>query len=778
VTFDCYHTARYNTQPKLIRHIGSEQLPNIDAETLRQLCDSLKANADSLKQRGAKGELLVIEDLFNDVQRLPDGLKILHLDTNTLAVRDDEPEKGISPGLSFLWTLDRIEKFGSAERLKKSLSEFSEKQIGRIVIENSIFEFAPNENSTAEIVHSLAPGVDALLRYSLNAVNKSQDLNDALSRMLLDEVERVHGSFGLSDLARFLGRTTKLRFGLSHLAHIQESAIITVSRQSSPAASLTALCMFLGLPRDTFSTESDGERDLFPALRLPPTIEAELILNAGKWGKPLAGAVPGNLKKRILILPITRPLGPMLDRHEHATNVFAAPDLLFTFSDELSRPLLDRLCACVDTFSRHRFGARRFKLLSQLQQYQPFDGSETSLRIGLNAGVLDASNINAKLQPLLNEILYTTSAHSVSVRLYNPKTKALVVEAVADSLDIKSADKGPPIPIGQRGRTSVAAFMFLNGTPDFPFAYLKRIVQPIRREVHGHIIEKHRTFIPKEYRDRGLRTVLITRSQTRSELCFILIKGRLPFGTLNLEAPYPSAFDSDITYLSLVKSGIERLYDSIDQNIDGRWLIANAARSDGVHELWQYQEGTTLFSEEQNKILSRIFPSRSELDLNKWEKLDSLKSRIVKWVREQWTDERLQTSVLNLTNFYHLDDCLVSANFLEAAFVILRSIIQNAVKHGEPDDDRLMVDDRPWFGVRTTPCLRIQYRSAKSAPQEVIVSLGLAPIQQIPGHRIAYGMYNVGLLTRLLGGSLYVYESDADLPLTVEIHLPIPERKS
>ena len=126
--------------------------------------------------------------------------------------------------------------------------------------------------------------------------------------------------------------------------------------------------------------------------------------------------------------------------------------------------------------------------------------------------------------------------------------------------------------------------------------------------------------------------------------------------------------------------------------------IAKAARSYSVHELWQYQEGKSFFTEEQNNVLSRIFPIRSDLDLNKWEKLDSLRSRIIEWVPKRFTDERLQASALNFTNFYHLDDCSVSANFLEAAFVILRSIIQNAVQHGEPDEDRLMVEtDAPYL---------------------------------------------------------------------------------
>jgi hypothetical protein len=678
--------------------------------------------------------------------------------------------------LSFLWTRDGVEKFSSPERLNRSLSALHEFPVGRDIIGTTTFDFVPDQDSSRQVVRSLSLGVDALLAFSLNSVNKAQDLIDNLSRDLVSEVSRVNGRFGIPELAIFLGQKTTLSFGLLHLARLPEAAI-TVSTTSSPSDSLKGLSDFLGLPLNTFLPEPTRAPPPYTVIRLQETAEAELILNAGKWGKALACAMPGDATSRILLLPIIRPSGPRLDQQENASRVLAASDLLFAFTKELTRDLMDRLRACVDAFSQYRYGAQRFELLSKLQMDLPFQTSRTTTRIDSSIELLNGPIPQADLERLLNEVLYTTSAHSVSVRLFDPKTKALVVDALAASGDSASSSHGPPISLKSSFHTSVAAFVFLIATPELPYVYLRRITSPERKVVNGRQIEKHRTFIPPLYRSLGLHAPRVTRDLTRSELCFPLLRGHLPFGTLNLEAPFPFAFDNDIPYLTLIKTGIERLYNSATERLDARWLIANAARSDEVHELRQFQEARTVFSEEQDELLRAIFPQRSNLDLSKLRDLASLRNRIVLWASQRWKGEAaLKRSVLDMINIYHLDERSVDGILLEAAIVILKNIIQNSVKHGEPTTDRLCIDDRPWLGVRAG-CLRIMYRSSQSAPADVIKVLGLAPIQVAPDNRVAYGMYNVGLLTRLLGGCLYVTPGDSRSKLTIEIHLPIQERR-
>ena len=169
-----------------------------------------------------------------------------------------------------------------------------------------------------------------------------------------------------------------------------------------------------------------------------------------------------------------------------------------------------------------------------------------------------------------------------------------------------------------------------------------------------------------------------------------------------------------------------------------------------------------------------IFPARTDHAFSGERSLSSLKNRTAAWVRRRW-DGELRYRVLEMIKFDHLSATSIDMYFLEAAFVILRNIIQNAVKHGEPASDRLFVDDRPWFGSRRTPCLRIFYRSSRAAPPYVTANLGIAPSQEAKGLRVGYGMYNVGLLTRLLGGSLYVTPQHGNSRLTVEVHLPFPE---
>lgn len=744
------------------------------------LLDALKLTIQILRSRARRGELLMIDDLFSITSTLPENTQIFCIDGTLAAPFDISSPITVSPGLSFIWTENGLEKFGSTHRLKQRITDFCQSQhYGQIYLDNSTYLYTPDDTSTLTIVHSLARGVKLLINHSLNTINKNQEPLDALSRDLITAEANSGGRFGLSDLASYLKQATRLEFGLLHLAQSAVAPLartITVSTASLSERTLSSLVEFLHLPKNSFLPEYSGVLNPFPAIPLPQNSGAELIVNAGLWGKPLATVVPGREATRILLIPITRPFGPRASHEEHTT--LAAVDLLFSFTDTLDRRQIERLRACVDTFSQHRFGARRFNLLAQLQG-RKLHAPQINFRLRPFGHPTDTSSIDTVLLPMLNDVLYTTSAHSVSVRLYDPQTQALVVAASADGSAGQSDLVPPNQPIAIRNRiyTSVVAFTFINGSQHLPYVYLPKISPPIRRFINGKIKLNHRVPVPKEYRDLGLQGPLITRSLTRSEICFALMRGHLAFGTLNLEAPYPSAFDQDIDYLNLVKTGIERLYDSVDQKIDGPWLIANAARSDAVHQLWQYQESGEFFSAEQNNMLRLIFPPRSDYALIGHKKMSSIKKQVKRWIFCRW-EGTLRRQVLKMVKFDHVSDCPVDAYFLEALFVILRNIIQNSVKHGEPLFDLLFIDDRAWFGSRRTFCLRIYYRSSNTVSQQVIDKLGSAPIELPMEGRTAYGMYNVGLLTRLLGGNLHVSSQVGSSRLIIEVHLPIPEYQS
>ena len=63
-----------------------------------------------------------------------------------------------------------------------------------------------------------------------------------------------------------------------------------------------------------------------------------------------------------------------------------------------------------------------------------------------------------------------------------------------------------------------------------------------------------------------------------------------------------------------------------------------------------------------------------------------------------------------------------------------------------------------------TPCLRgSTIDRGRAVPISLLHVLGVEPILQEDGRRVAYGMYNVGLLSRLLGGSLHVTEQGASI---------------
>lgn len=749
---------------------------NAGRDVLGAIQEAIRHNTVQLQQRAERGELLVVEDLLENVPDLPDETQIFCVDGKLSSDPAEFPSEHLSPGLSFLWTSTGLEKFVSNTNLQKSISEFRLfRKHEQICIGAASYLYTPNDSSIAAIVDMLSFSVAILSKYSLNALNKSREPLDALRRELILAVEEASGRFGLSDLAVFLKQKTQIDFGLIHLAKSRAAPsvrTITVSARLQPTF-FVLLSEFLGVSRELFDGDSECVTNNLPTITLPPTPGSELIVNAGMWGKPLASVVSARTRTRILIMPITRPHGPRLNYEDYAT--LAAPDLLFTFMTDLDLNVMQRLHACVDTFSHHRFGARRFNLLARLQS-QKAESPEINLRLRPFCASSESSSVESALNPLLNEVLYTTSAHSVSVRLYDPRIRALVVAASA-SAEAGKPDMAPadgPIWIKSSVNSSVVVCTFLNATARDPYLYIPRIIPPIMKEVNGRLKTYHRTVIPDTYKTLGLQRCLLTRSTTRSEICFALMAGHFSIGTFNLEAPYPLAFEQDIAYLNLVRIGIEKLYSASDQEIDGRWLITGAARSDSLHQLWQYQESGSFFSEKQLAVLRSIFPSRSQNVLDGFVDLISIRVKTINWIEARW-DGELRSSVIKMTKFDHVSDCKVDAYFFEATFVILKNIIQNAVKYGDPTSDLLFIDDRAWFGCRQTPRLRIYYRSSNSVPQEKIRGLGIAPIEQPLQRRVAYGMYTVGLLTRLLGGRLHVSSQGVNSLLAIEAHLPFPE---
>lgn len=735
------------------------------------ICDSLRANVTRMEVRGTAGELLVVDDLFLNVPTLPTDICIFSLNRVDESPRGGAPLE-LSPGLSFLWSSEGIQTFGSVERMGRAVEEFQRRETRRVLFGRNLFEYAGDIPLSEEIIAVLAGGLDVLHAFSLNAVNRHQDQIESSCRDLLRSVDAAKGRFGLADLARFLANASGNEFALLHLNESPPSVTVVAST-TQEALFYKTLSDFLELdPKESpFDEHYVAERSPLLTIPLKASLGAELITNAGLWGKPLASAVSQKVARRVLILPITRPQGPQSARDERR-HVLTSADVLITFSDSLNRDLLALLRASVETFSQHRYGARRINLLTRLQREFLFNQDGVNLRIGSSPDTRDSPSFEATLQLLLDEVLYTTSAHSVTVRLFNPETKELVVKAFAEPPGVFSASSHDPISIGKHSTTSVAAFMFLAARKEDPMIYLKRILPPVRTRVGGREKVKQRTFVPPEFSSRGLQAPLITREATRSQICFSLFHGQLPFGTLNLEAPFPAAFDRDTDFLNLVKAGIEKLFGSIGQTIDERWVISNASRSDAVHELWQFQESGNVFTREQSDKLDTIFPRREDpARLTDIVNIVLLEAKVIEWISKRWEDS-VRGSALGMIRFYDLRRAPVTAQFLEATFVIIRNLVQNAVKHSEPSSDRIYIDDRPWYGMSSIPCLRIFYRSSRRASDQILNSLGITPIRQSNG-RVAYGMYNVGLLTRLLGGNLHVGQSRPDGHLTIEINIPI-----
>lgn len=761
---------------------------------LRHIENQISTNISIINRRVRDGSLVVIDDIFCDLAPLPPPYDIFCIDALIPKGTRSAKDLSVSPGMSFRWNAFGLEKFGSSERLRRilettdAISSFS-----RYKRKNRTFLYSPPLAPLKEITKLLCRAVDIVSRNSLNASNRKQERNDALSRKLIAAIEQNATKFGLIDLADFLYENTGTRFGLLHLAPSNSTSAplartITISTPTAHPANLDNLIDFLGVPHPQKQQDSSEIGRTFSSLPLPHNPASELIVNAGIGGRPLAGfskfARATKTKQdrhglRLLIIPIARPL---VEREKLLSSGLVAPDLLFTFTEEIKIDSVGQAISCVEAFAYHRFGARRVNLLTSLHPRNIKNGDVFAERGSANAWQFPSFPASL-LRHVLQEILYTTSAHSASVRAYDATTQSLQVVEFAGGISGESDATKIPEPIAIKGnqKTSVVIFTFLAAGPSLPYTYIRKILPPLKSEIQtkrGHRTKTvSRVEIPGEYRKAGLEGVLFNRSSTRSEVCFPLLRGRLAFGTLNIEAPYQAAFDSDLSYLELVKNGIESVLTMADQKIDSRWLLASAARSDAIHQLWQYQDSGDFFSASQNKVLDQIFSSRTQFGEGSNDvsppTLSKLKAEITDWMQSKWQDGLLRDA-LTMVKFDSLSAHQINESFYRAATIAIRNIVENAVKYGEPKDDLCFIDDRPWFGARSVKALRIYYRSTNRTTKYISDRLGKTPIENSATRRISFGMYNVGLLTRLLGGSLYVGQHPISLSLIVEIHLPYP----
>ncbi len=175
-------------------------------------------------------------------------------------------------------------------------------------------------------------------------------------------------------------------------------------------------------------------------------------------------------------MPITRP--DQTDDKFSETSLVSR-DIIATVLNSARPRRVDDLLSSVELYSRHRYVDRRFialnemnaalkNSLSQIPAAQTASRSELSLQIA------------NYLQKHLDAVLYTTNAHSISLRLFHPSSLSLQRVAFSSADPSREIGRGryADIPIKGNAHRSVNVFTYLDGGARHPYVYLPQIAAP------------------------------------------------------------------------------------------------------------------------------------------------------------------------------------------------------------------------------------------------------------------------------------------------------------
>jgi len=474
-------------------------------------------------------------------------------------------------------------------------------------------------------------------------------------------------------------------------------------------------------------------------------------LEAIRTGKSISGTISedDNVCYYVLI--------PVLRRNEsprHVTRLL----LVYEYEPLFSRKI-DFINDYVDYFVSHTGLDRKLRELISVQE----EVLNIPMLIARNqiGRYSDFAEIFRKfISSRLSQVLNTTSAHSAVVRLYYPELKGLKV-FTADSKDRGQYDYNKVeeiniIPLTLR-RTSVNAFIFLDGAKRYDYVYLPNMRKPI----------------PSPYNDGGLDHWLKTRESSLSEICFPLLAGGMPFGTLNIESEVIDAFgENDIRYLQALQEAIEAYYGNTWHTNDIQWLRGQIDRYENIHELKNYHTLGLLDGHMKELVERFLMTSINERVQLIGSNILDLQSRLFEWISLIYHDLsndnlRKIKSILK----FKLDDIDIPFDRMESIIVILKNLIRNAERYGDLRRNEITISTRPFYGIDYHNSIRIFMKIYGAFESETLERIGIAPIADSKGTH--FGMFLVGMLTRILGGTLLVSREVDKLEHVIEIRIPL-----
>jgi len=725
----------------------------------------LSTHLRRLRQRSRGGSVLTLVDLFS--------LEILkhlrNVEYTVYTVRNSDESRtfalaDVNPSLSFRLAHGNIFFFRYATDFQDLVG----------VGDGS----KPNPNikiyrvpTAAVLIHSIdhdpvvnkyiTDGIAIVLSSGLYQSNFQRDIQRRHITDLKNAITNSKGHFGLPQIVAFLA-SRGLTCALLHMPNVRSVQINVLSSVPSIIGDI-----FLAIGKKPPNISS---RDRFFTANIGESYGGRRLIDAARWGKPIIyGLETDNTIKHILFAPIARPY--LIPKGRQDGQSIVCRDIICLSLSTLNRKMIAEVQDYIEYFAYYRFTERRFETANAIYRSLKAMREEKQSELPLSRSEL-IRRLASFSQEHLEGVLYTTSAHSITLRLFDPTRAALVPVAYASSEEDRpnSVAELRDISVESHRWNSVNVFTFSDGGTKHPYVYLPRIpdgdLDPSQEK------RNRPSFIPKEYSSNGLQSALNVRRDTRCEICFPIIMGEVCVGTMNCEAPIYHGFDDDISYLTTVKEGFEAFLSDVMSRFDITWLLRQGWRADAVHELWQYIE-TDSFDCKTSTLLKRLFPDPRIVEPSELKRFSTLYEQLSAWVNERYGVASTD-SIMAMLKFRLPSDYSVSSLYLDTLYFIARNVIQNAIQHTNIDGSVIYFD---LIALRRASAVQIHFRTRsllRPITDVTMDQLILSPVTDSVGRK-RYGLFIVGLLARLLGGTAEASYHPTPGELVIKVLVPIRE---
>lgn len=465
------------------------------------------------------------------------------------------------------------------------------------------------------------------------------------------------------------------------------------------------------------------------------------------FGKPLTGRL--STGRYFLMAPVERDSSKAPVRYAIITLSshpipHALPADLYTLSTAFSRP--------------------SFLQQQQLAVFRVLEDAKSSLTEAVHRA-MSPGDVSLKycakllFDKAFTSILGATSAHSASLRVFNPTTRSLESLALVEDEITRTVpqERTQAIPISDSSYVTARAWN-----------------QTSRIDGNDYVYENFLGSSTARNRQH--------RKETQSELCFPFYFKDIKIGTVNIESPDPDSLNLEIDYLQTVLNTVEGHLALLIDAHDAAWLSRRSELYHGVHKVLRIVESDAVDDRTAREIEQHI-DIRTPPLAGRPRRLASLCQTVEQSIRDLKGRSGISTTPAEVARGVHvnIDDTgiVLKPHGFRLITMLVQNMLDNYVLWADKKIDTLLVNHS---GAVNEPLLI--YTKINSPLDKDLRENGFqSPLikvdpahpgfgRQQPRRQLRYGMFITGSLARHLSG--YAQVSACENNVSGELRIQVP----